>query len=87
MKALIHLDPQTQDVVGVWTGPEDMAYVLDRDYERQLGIDTMDKRIEPNWDAWCDYLTDRTPVSVWWSVKEVKDGSNAASVLAELSSK
>jgi hypothetical protein len=87
VKALLHMDPKSQDVVGVWLGPDDYAYALDHQSDQKLGEDTMSKRQEPDWDVWCEYLAERRPVSAWWSQEDAKPDEAAASILTRLTSK
>lgn len=77
MKALIHIDPTTKKVVGVWTSKAGTpaSYYSEAEggtaYQQQVGAEAMRrKKPEASWDNWCAALSARTPVTAWWETSD-----------------
>lgn len=76
MQALIHIEPKSKKVIGVWIykGGRPQSYYDEQAggtaFQRQLGASTMRRRVRGNWAAWCEHLTKQQPVDVWWECSE-----------------
>lgn len=83
--ALVHMDPDTFKVLGVWLSPKQFAYLRTRDggAARQLGKDVVLARgSAPTWDEWARRLAERRPSSVMWQAIPRRDGEEPRHVLA-----
>lgn len=83
--ALVHIDPDTLQVLGVWINPTDCAYLRTKDggAARTLGQEIMARKGEaPTWDEWAEHLAYRTPTVAAWQAIPRNDGEETRHVLA-----
>lgn len=83
--ALVHIHPDTLQVLGVWLSPTRSAYLRTKDggAARTLGRQIMDARgSAPTWDEWCQHLAEKTPTVVMWQAIPRNDGEEPRHVLA-----
>lgn len=83
--ALVHIDPDSLQVLGVWLGPDRFAYLRTKDggAAQTLGRELMDARgPAPTWDEWAMHLAERTPTVAAWQAVPRKDGEEPRHVLA-----
>jgi hypothetical protein len=81
---LVHIDPKTMKIVGVWLEDGSSAYLPEALAASTSGHDVMSDRKNPDWEDWVDVLTSRSPREVWWSEKEVPTEDDAQTILNSL---
>lgn len=68
-KALLHLDPRTKELLGVWLNVRGTptCYYEGSQTAQYKGQSTLEAR-NPDiaWDTYCERLQERTPASIWW---------------------
>lgn len=83
--ALVHIDPDSLKVQGVWLSPTKRAYLRTQSGRaaETIGRDAMAGRgPSPTWDEWCEYLSQRTPTVALWRAIPRNHGEEARHVLA-----
>lgn len=83
--ALVHMDPDTFAVLGVWLDPERSAYLRTADggQARTLGSEIMaEKGSAPTWDEWAEHLADSIPTVAMFQAIDRRDGEEPRHVLA-----
>jgi hypothetical protein len=82
--ALVHMDPDTLEVQGVWLSSNQSAYLRTTSPEsKTLAQSIMDARgSAPTWDEWCQHLASKTPTVAAWQAIDRRDGEEPRHVLA-----
>lgn len=83
--ALVHIDPDSLQVQGVWLSPTQSAYLRTPagGAAQTLGREIMaDRGPTPTWDEWATYLAQRTPTVALWRALPRSDGEEPRHVLA-----
>jgi hypothetical protein len=82
--ALVHIDPDTLQVQGVWLSPDRSAYLRTTSPEsKTIAQSIMDARgPAPTWDEWCQHLASKTPTVAAWQAIDRRDGEEPRHVLA-----
>lgn len=83
--ALVHIDPDSLTVQGVWLSSDDSAYLRTAQggTARTVGRDIIaDRGPSPTWDEWAQTLAQRTPTRALWRAIPRHDGEEARHVLA-----
>ena len=84
-KTLVHMHPDTLNVVGVWLSPTSSAYlnVPAGAHARTVGEEIMaDRGTALSWDEWCDHLAEGWPSVARWQSVECRQGEEPRHVLA-----
>lgn len=82
MRALLHLDPRTQQLLGVWVWADGRPQSFYRAHrsDELAGQDAMAKHLGGSWDEWVDRLVGRSPARIWWEAVDVQRGEDARAV-------
>jgi hypothetical protein len=83
--ALVHVHPDTLQVLGVWLSPKKYAYLRTKDggEAQTLGRSIMAARgPAPTWDQWARHLAEKTPTVVAWQAIQRNNGEEVRHVLA-----
>ncbi len=83
--AIVHMDPDSLQVLGVWLSPKKYAYLRTKDggTAQTLGREIMAARgPAPSWDEWAMHLAEKTPTVAAWQAIPRKDGEETRHVLA-----
>jgi hypothetical protein len=101
MKALVHIDPETKKMIGVWVGPkptlgeiptQPSAYYTGTSYQSQAAIRRMagrrigdDGQPVGTWDEWAEHLAGETPYDIHWMTADMSKNESAKDVFDRLS--
>lgn len=83
--ALVHMDPDSFAVLGVWLSPTKSAYLRTKDggAARTTGQEIMDERgPAPTWEEWVHHLEEATPTVALFKAVARVDGEEPRHVLA-----
>lgn len=83
--ALVHIDPDSLQVLGVWLDSTRCAYLRTQHggAAQTLGRSIMDARgPAPTWDEWARHLAEKTPTVAAWQAIPRNDGEEPRHVLA-----
>jgi hypothetical protein len=83
--ALVHMDPDTLAVLGVWLSPKSSAYLrtLDGGHGQTVGASIMaQKGPAPTWNEWCEHLAESTPTVAKFQAVPRRNGEEPRHVLA-----
>jgi hypothetical protein len=83
-KALLHQDPQTHKLLGVWTDKNKAYYKGASPLARLTGRRAMDDWIGGSWDEWVERLVGRNPGEISWESVEVEKSETPKAVFERL---
>lgn len=86
-KALLHLDPKTKQLLGVWLNVRGVptCYYEGTPTQEQRGRATIENRKNSSpWDAYCERLQERTPSSVWWETVDAQKSETPQQVFKRM---
>jgi hypothetical protein len=101
VKALLHVDPTTNKLVGVWAGPKPTlgetltmptSFYAGTSFQHADAVRRMQQRaIGPDglpvgtWDEWANYLAGETPYGIHWMTTDMTKSESAQDVYNRMS--